>query len=160
MEAMLLDSHILIGALAVLVLILVADVFFLRQKVKKLLRGGKNENLGDALKSLDADIKKMEGFKADMEKYLRNVEKRLRRSSQVIETIRFNAFKGDGIGGNQSFATAMIDENGNGAVLSSLYSRDRVSVFAKPISNFASEIELSEEEKQVVAKAKSKLSIR
>ena len=155
---MLLDSHILIGALAILVLILIADVFLLRQKVKKLLRGGKNESMEDVLGSLDADIKKMEAFKADMEKYLRNVEKRLRRSSQAIETIRFNAFKGDGLGGNQSFATAIVNEEGDGAVVSSLYSRDRVSVFAKPITNFASEIELSEKEKQVVSKAKNKLS--
>lgn len=144
--------------MAILVLILIADVFLLRQKVKKLLRGGKNESMEDVLGSLDADIKKMEAFKADMEKYLRNVEKRLRRSSQAIETIRFNAFKGDGLGGNQSFATAIVNEEGDGAVVSSLYSRDRVSVFAKPITNFASEIELSEKEKQVVSKAKNKLS--
>lgn len=159
METMILDSNILIGALTVLVLILVVDVFTLRRKIRKILRGGKNENLGDVLNSLSTDINSLQKFQQEMEKYLVNVEKRVRRSTQVAETVRFNAFKGDGIGGYQSFATAFLNEDGDGAVISSLYSRDRVSVFSKPIIKFRSEIELSEEEKEVVSLAKNKLGI-
>ena len=154
---MILDSHILIGALAILVLILVVDLFTLRRKIRKLLRGGKNENMGDMLKSLDLEVKDVQRFRNEMEKYLVGVEKRVRRSMQAAETIRFNAFRGDGGGGNQSFATALLNEEGDGAVLSSLYSRDRVSIFAKPVAKFDSTIELSEEERQAVALAKTKL---
>lgn len=154
---MILDSNILIGALAVMVLVLIVDVFLLRTKVRKLLRGGKGENIGDILKTIDTDIKALQGFRGEMEKYMVNLEKRVRRSTQVAETVRFNAFKGDGIGGYQSFATAFLNEDGDGAVISSLYSRDRVSVFSKPVTKFSSEIELSEEEKEVVSLAKNKL---
>ncbi|MEN9622255.1 MAG: hypothetical protein RLZZ67_689 [Candidatus Parcubacteria bacterium] len=155
---MILDLNILIGVLAFLLLLVVTDLFFLRLKIKKLLRGEKNENLGESIASISTDIKNLEEFRGDMEKYLIGIEKRMRRSCQATETIRFNAFRGDGVGGNQSFATAFLNEDGDGSILSSLYSRDRVSIFAKPIVKFNSEIELSEEERRAVSLAKSKLS--
>ena len=47
----------------------------------------------------------------------------------------------------------MLNEEGDGVVLSSLYSRERMSIFAKPIKNNKSEYELSAEEKEVLKKA-------
>jgi hypothetical protein len=157
---MILDSNILIGVLAILILVLVIDVFCLRRKIRKFLRGEKNENLGAVIQSFDKEIHDLEGFRGEMQKYLVNLEKRVRRSTQIIETVRFNAFSRDAVGGYQSFATAILNEDGDGTVISSLYSRERVSVFAKPIAKFISEIELSDEEKQVVEKAKGKLTLR
>ncbi len=154
---MILDSNILIGVLAILVLILIADVFLLRKKVKKLLRNDKNESLEESIVSINDGIKKVEIFKGEMESYLKNIEKRIRRSTQAAETIRFNAFKGAGEGGNQSFATAFINEDGDGTVFSSLYSRDRMSVFAKPLKKFTSDTPLSEEEQQTIKLAQEKL---
>jgi hypothetical protein len=67
-----------------------------------------------------------------MEEYLTTVEKRLKKSIQGVETVRFNPFKGTGAGGNQSFSTAFVNEKGDGVVLTSMYARDRISMFAKP----------------------------
>ena len=64
----------------------------------------------------------------------------------------FNPFPDQG--SNQSFAIGMLDEEGNGLVISSLYSRERISVFAKPVKNGKSEYELSTEEKEALEKAK------
>ena len=155
---MILDSNILIGVLSIICLALVADVFHLRRSLRKLFRDKDNCDLGSVLKIVNSDIDELERFRGEMEKYLESLEKRVRRSTQATEMVRFNAFKGDGVGGNQSFATALLNEEGDGAVLSSLYSRERVSVFSKSIIKFTSEIELSEEERQAVAKAKSKLT--
>jgi len=155
---MVLDSNILVGVLAFLLLLVVADLFHLRWKLKKLLRGHVNENLEQTITSISTNIKDLESFRGDMQKYLLGIEKRMRRSCQATETIRFNAFRGDGVGGNQSFATAFLNEEGDGSIISSLYSRDRVSVFAKPIIKFDSEIELSEEERRVVSLAKTKIT--
>ena len=77
---------------------------------------------------------------------------KLRKSIRGLETIRFNPFPDQG--SNQSFAIGMLNEEGDGVVLSSLYSRDRMSVFAKPIKNSKSEYELSAEEKNALQKAK------
>ncbi len=159
-QAMILDSNLLIGILAFLLLLVVADIFHLRRQIRKLLRGGKNENIGQSIDSIGADIRDLETFRGDMEKYLLTVEKRMRRSCQAAETIRFNAFRGEGLSGNQSFATAFLNEDGDGSVISSIYSRERVSVFAKPLAKFDSAIELSEEERRAVSMAKAKLAIK
>ena len=66
--------------------------------------------------------------------------------------MRFNPFPDQG--SNQSFAIGMLNEEGDGVVFSSLYSRDRMSVFAKPIKNNKSEYELSDEERKVLDRAK------
>lgn len=94
-----------------------------------------------------------------MEKYLETVERRLRKSVQSVHTVRFNPFKGTGAGGNQSFATAFLNEHGDGVVISSLYSRDHVSVFSKPVKKHASEYEFSNEEKEALGGAKDGLKI-
>ncbi len=141
-----------------------ADQLHLRWTLRKMFRNKKCGDVGDAVIGIGNDVKALEKFRAEMEAYLKNIEKRLRRSTQSSETIRFNAFRGDGIngttGGNQSFATAFLNEDGDGAVLSSLYSRERVSVFSKPISKFDSDTPLSEEERRAVSLAKTKLGAR
>jgi len=161
---MILDSNILIGVLAVCVLCLTADIFHLRWSLRRMLRSKDGKgcvvDLGQNLAVINADIKDLEKFRSDMEEYLKGIEKRIRRSTQATETIRFNAFKDSGVGGNQSFATAFLNEQGDGTVLSSLYTRERVSVYSKPIAKFASEYDLSEEEQRAVALAKSKLTNR
>jgi hypothetical protein len=43
-------------------------------------------------------------------------------------------------------------------VLSTLYARDRVGVYAKPIAGFASTYELSEEEKESVERAREEIA--
>ena len=155
---MILDSNILIGVLAIICLALVADIFHLRWTLRKVFRDKNCGDMGSAIASANKDIKELGDFRIEMEKYLISLEKRMRRSTGAIETIRFNAFRGDGLGGNQSFATAFVSEEGDGAVISSLYTRERVSVFAKPVSKFESEIELTEEERRAISMAKAKLS--
>jgi hypothetical protein len=157
---MVLDFNILLGILALLVLILAADTASLRWKVRKMLRSEKNTNLGESIVSLDKDLKGLQTFRKEMEAYLLNVEKRIRRSAQVSETVRFNAFRDAGVGGNQSFATAILNENGDGVVFSSLYSRERVSVFSKQISQFNSDVELSAEERKAMEAARAKLGTK
>lgn len=161
---MILDSNILVGVLSICVLALVADVFHLRWTLRKTFRGKKGSDLGEAMALVGKDVKELEKFRGEMESYLKNIEKRIRRSTQASETIRFNAFRGDGLGGstggNQSFATAFLNEDGDGAVLSSLYTRERVSVFSKPVAKFGSDTPLSEEEKRAISLAKAKLTAR
>lgn len=80
-----------------------------------------------------------------------SINERLAKAIQRVHTVRYNPFKDQG--GNQSFATCFMDENGDGLVISSLYSRDKVSVYAKPLVDGKSEYELSQEEKESIDKA-------
>ena len=81
---------------------------------------------------------------------LKTLENKIKSAVRHVSAIRFDAL--DGMGdGKQSFTLAILDEEGNGAVVSSLNARERVRVFAKPIQNFTSTHELTEEEKRAIA---------
>ncbi len=156
---MILDlTHILLIALAVLVVALIGWVIRLEIKLKHFLVGTGARNLEDSFIHMNKEIEDFRAFRKELELYLTNVEKRIRRSVQGVHTLRFNPFKGTGGGGNQSFATAIINEEGDGVILSSLYSREHVSIFSKPVKSHVSEFELSEEEREALAKAKHSLS--
>jgi hypothetical protein len=145
---------ILLIILVVIVLVLIGLVIHLNTKLKKFLIGSSSKNLDDSITTMNGSINELEKFRVDLEKYLTTVEKRMKKSVQAVQTVRFNPFKGNGSGGNQSFATAFLNEDSNGVVISSLYSREHVSVYSKPVKNGVSEYELSEEEKQAIGEAR------
>lgn len=141
------------GVLVVFVLLLSVWIFLIERRLKKLLSGKNAQSLEVVIGALGADIRTLESFRDEAKANFSSIEERLRRSVQGVETVRFNAFKGNGEGGNQSFAVALLSEDGDGVVVSSIYARDRVGVFAKPIKNLSSEFEMTEEEKEVVHRA-------
>ena len=61
-----------------------------------------------------------------------------------IGLIRFDAF--DDAGGAQSFALALVDDDGDGIVLSSLHSRPTTRVYVKAIRRGVADAPLSDEE--------------
>jgi hypothetical protein len=125
----------------------------LERRLKKLLAGKSAGSLEQTIVALGEDIRALEKFQLNTTNYLIDAEKRIKRSIQGVETIRFNAFKGNGEGGNQSFAIALLSENGDGTIISSLFARDRMSIFAKPVKNFTSEFEMTNEEKDAIKRA-------
>ena len=144
----------LVGGLLFVVVILAIWNILLDRRVSKMLRGGKTQSLEETIRSLERETKSLTAFRSEMEKYLATVEKRLHRSVQGVSTVRFQAFRGIGDGGNQSFASAFVSEKGNGVVISSIYSRDLVGIYAKPIENGNARFELTQEEKEAVTKAR------
>ncbi len=148
-----LDPQIIIVTIGATTIALAVWIFVLERRLKKLLGGKDAQSLEEIIVALSKDIRALEKFQGDTENYLSIADKRIKRSIQGVETIRFNAFKGNGDGGNQSFAIAFLSENGDGTVISSLYARDRMSIFAKPVKNFSSEFEMTDEEKDAVKRA-------
>ena len=71
-----------------------------------------------------------------------------RRSFQRIGLVRFNPF--EDTGGNQSFALALLDQAGDGFVISSLHARAGTRVYGKAIAGGASESNLSAEESEAL----------
>jgi hypothetical protein len=157
---MAIGTDILIYILALVSLLLTGVVIYLHIRLKKILCGKSGGDLEEVIRSVSDRVKDIESFREESEKYLAHLEQRVRRASQGVETIRFNAFGGGANGGNQSFATAILSENGDGVVFSSIYSRERVSVFAKPVKTFVSEYETSEEEDQAILGAKTRLKAK
>lgn len=128
-------------------------------RVNRLLKGKNGKTLEEVINKNAAEIERLKEFRKELETYLETVEKRLDQSVRGVGTVRFNPFKGNGEGGSQSFAAAFIDENENGVVLSTLYTRERLGVYAKPLKEGISEYELTSEEKEAIANAKKQLHL-
>lgn len=122
------------------------------KRLKRFFLGKKAKDLEDTITILEQEIVKLSKAKENIEKEIANINTKLKKSIRGLETIRFNPFPDQG--SNQSFAIGMLNEDGDGLVMSSLYSRERMSIFAKPIKNNKSEYELSSEEKEALQKAK------
>ncbi len=150
---MIIDTDLLIYALIGIIAILAILVIRLESRIKKLVAGKSGKSLEGSIHEINDGISRIDSLHKELQQQMEGVEKRVRRGIKRAETVRFNPFKGTS-GGNQSFATALLDEEGSGVVISSLYSRERVSVFAKPINNYSSEYELSGEEKEAIKKVR------
>jgi hypothetical protein len=80
-----------------------------------------------------------------------DLERAARFSLRHLGMVRFNPFHDTG--GDQSFAIALADSQGNGIVLSSLHSRSATRFYAKPLQNWESGHSLTDEEKQAITLA-------
>jgi len=126
-------------------------IIMTEQRLKRFFMGKTAKDLEDTIIALGNDITQLKKAKEGTEKDVAIINTKLRKSIRGLETIRFNPFPDQG--SNQSFAIGMLNEDGDGVVFSSLYSRERMSVFAKPIKNNKSEYELTAEEKEALKKA-------
>jgi Protein of unknown function (DUF4446) len=76
---------------------------------------------------------------------------RLTRAVQRVALIRYDAF--EDVGGRLSFSCALLDERGDGVVVTSINGRQDTRVYAKPVTRGGSEHNLSEEEVEAIREA-------
>jgi hypothetical protein len=88
----------------------------------------------------------------ELDTMVMRVERSSRSHLQRVGFLRFNPFRDTG--GDQSFALALTDEGGNGVVISSLHSREVTRVYAKPLAAWETSYQLTEEEQQVILRAR------
>lgn len=145
-----LDTVIWLGG-ALLVIALVIWIIRLEKKIGRLTAGASGASLEKVIYALVEQVKATDQVNEEIKAYLVKMDERIGRSVQHVKTIRYNPFPDQG--GNQSFAIAWLDEAGNGTVMSSLFARDKMSVYAKPVRSYDSEFELSQEERAALSKA-------
>lgn len=139
-----------LGGLA-LTLASIVWIVFLELRLKKLFRGRKAEDLQKTLSEIQGDLEYFSRKEREMDSFLEHVERRLKRSAQHMGMVRFNPY--EGIGGDQSFSIAVLDEQKNGFVITGLYGRESNRIYAKPVEKGESSYQLSEEEKAAIEKA-------
>ena len=143
---------LLMLALAGWLVVLHRRVTHLRRTYSALLTGTDGQDLGELL-SMYVEQMSLAASKADqLSKSSDRMERRIKNSIQRLGLVRFNAF--EGIGGEQSFAVALLDERGDGVVVSSLQGRGENRLYAKPIRNWDSSYTLSVEEKEALTQAR------
>lgn len=138
-----------LGGFIVLILIWIGIT---ERRLRKFFAGKKAESLEGLMMDVLEKAEKLKKTQEQINAHLTIADKRLDKSIRRIETVRFNPFVD--AGSNQSFAMSFLNDEGDGVIISSLYARDRMSIFAKPIKGGKSEFELSTEEQEVLKKSK------
>jgi hypothetical protein len=82
---------------------------------------------------------------------LAEAERRLDGAIAHAAVVRYDAL--DEMSGRQSSSVALLDAHRNGVVLSSIAQRDQARLYAKPVRGGRSELVLSPEEEEAVARA-------
>ena len=141
------------GLLIILNIILFVYVVYLHRKVSLFTRGADGKSLESTIQTYLNHVDTLRAHDEMIAEHALKLDKRVAQSIRNVSALRFKAF--DQNSSNQSFAIALVNELGNGVILSSLHHRDRVSIFAKPVSQYTSEHDLSEEEQSVRKEAKT-----
>lgn len=141
-------TYILGGVTALLLL----WVIVLEWRISKFLKGSSGKTLEGSITTLISENKDHKATSKKTDERLSRLEKDITEDLAKIGLMKFNAFSEQG--GNQSFALALLDRNGNGILFSSMYTRERVSTYMKNIENFTCSSDLLPEEKKALEKAK------
>jgi len=142
-------------ALAVALLALIFSII-MHIRVRRIFRSASSTDIEKLLKLHTKTLEDFVAFRTESTGYMKLLDNRIKKKMANAATVRFNPFQGEGIGGNQSFSSVFADEEGNGVVITSMHTRARTNVFAKPLQNWKSEYELSEEENQAIKNQKNK----
>ena len=147
----------LIGFSALLLLIviyLLVKLNAMSSKYAILMKGSEGKSLEEMfikrLETIDGTVKGL----AELETKHNNLRKQVQGCVQRVGIVRFNAY-GD-ISGDMSYAVALLDEKGDGVVLSGMTSRHDARPYAKPIESDSSKYTLIDEEKSAISMAKNK----
>ena len=152
------DPFYLLAGFMVLTLILTVVVIIGIFKMKNLyrrydyfMRGKDAETLEDIIVSQMDEIQELQAQDRANKDSLRVNNKNMRASFQKFGMIRYNAFKG--MGGNLSFAFALLDYTNTGFVLNSVHSREGCYLYLKEVDRGETEVPLGNEEKEALEKA-------
>lgn len=123
------------------------------QHYRALTTGTDGGNLQQVLTAHVRELRTAADQIGELDLLARGLEHAGKRHMQRLGFLRFNPFRD--AGGDQSFALALADQEGNGFVMSSLHSRDVTRVYGKPLVGWESIYPLTDEERQAIEKAKA-----
>lgn len=130
----------------------------IRNRQKILFSGKKGGDLEQTIIESKKKIESLDGDIQDLYDITGKIHNLSLKGVHKTSVVRFNPFRD--FGGDQSFSVALLDADNNGVVISSLYSRDGVRVYAKAIKNGLSQkYPLTEEEKEAIKRANIKKNV-
>jgi len=105
----------------------------------------------ESLKGVLKELKTLKNNFSGLAKDLKELKIESRSHFKRIGFVRYNPFTG--VGGDQSFSLALLDDYNNGIIITSLFSREGNRVYSKIIEKGVSPHVLSDEEKQAIKEA-------
>lgn len=155
-------SIYIVAALILLVIILFIIIIIygksidrVEVRLKKLTRGIDNTNLEELISSYMDRVEKTTEESEEIKKLYSDIHEKVDKCLQNISILRFKAF--ENVGSDLSFSIAMLDNNKDGIVITSIYGRNESTTYAKPVDKGISRYELSVEESTVLNNAIEKI---
>ena len=142
-------------AVSVIAIVLIVVLWIRQSRLFKfhsgLAEGAARIDLADVLGKQEEEIRRLFSLSKMQDERERELDGRLRGAIQRVGLVKFDAFQD--VGGELSFALALLDDRGNGIVISNLYARAESTVYIKDVTQGVSSKELTPEEKEAVARA-------
>ena len=144
--------------LLALVLLLLYWVAALRRRLDLLARRysslTKGADDGSLIAAFDRHVEDVQSlsYRVDaLASTCQSLQEDVKLSLRRVGIIRYNPFSDTG--GDQSFALALLDDQGDGVILSSIFGRNESRLYAKPVRGGKSKYTLSKEEDQAIIQA-------
>lgn len=151
---------ILIAMTILLVLLIILSIVTLvklsstKKRYKMLVNGATGEDLENIIADNIAQMNELVVKNNKIDEDYAAMRNLFEKSLQKIAVYRFSAFHD--MGGDMSYAVAMLDHNNNGVIFSSIFGRQESCTYVKPVENGISKYPLSEEENKVLQEAMAK----
>lgn len=142
------------GALIALVLALVALVKLRRMRRQYLVLqdGGDGESFVEAVARKTAAVDLLRNEVSALSSDVTGLRVDLSDALRHVAVVRYDAF--NDMGGRMSFSAALLDDAGDGVVISSINGRTETRTYAKGVKGGASDALLSPEEEQAITYAR------
>jgi putative hemolysin len=123
----------------------------LRREYRVLRGDGAERDIFGAVSSSFARVKALEARVDEVAQNQLGQAAVGRHALQRFALIRYDAF--EDMGGRLSFSAALLDDHGDGLVITSINGRSETRTYAKPVRGLSSEHNLSDEEREAIATA-------
>jgi hypothetical protein len=150
-------AGVLLAALVGLMIWLALRLHRVENCYRTLTAGTNAGNLDAVLEDHVRQVRQATERVTELDELTRQMERDSRSHIQHLGFLRFNPFRDSG--GDQSFAVALADQDGNGVVISGLHGRDATRVYAKPLATWESVYPLTDEERQAIRRARGEAAI-
>lgn len=147
MPLLLITSGVMLVALIIFIILTIMNSI----KLKKICRHNKNGDISETIEEYYNKIKLMSDDIHALSERFSDYERQLRVCYKRSAVVHYNAF-GD-ISGNLSFSMAMLDDNLDGFVMTSLYGHDSSTIYMRDVERGKCRVAISEEEKYVLEQA-------
>lgn len=142
---------ILLVLLIILSIVMLVKLIHAKKRYKMLLNGATGEDLETIIADNIAKMNELVIKNNKIDEDYAIMRTLFEKSLQKIAVYRFSAFHD--IGGDMSYAVALLDHNNNGVIFSSIFGRQESCTYVKPIENGTSKYPLSKEENKVLQEA-------
>ena len=148
-----------LGIVAGVALLCLLIVLLLAMRLRKLRREyallrSEDGDERDIFAAVGRSVRKLDAADKRLDALTRTLEEQAalgRFAIQKFGMVRYNAF--EEMGGNLSFSMALLDDHGDGVVLTSISGRTEARIYAKPVKSLTSTHNLSDEEREAISSA-------